>query len=265
MKYVKQYSNFINEKLTNVNYKDSHIIDGVEIKDDVTLLYNLFFKKDIDKLNYTKILDNNMFSTHEIDTSILKSDICKEAHLLNPCKIKINIPSGRINNYYNFEERVIGISVNKNALEHIKDNDNNLDSARNFLYSFNSKKNFSLEFSEVKMRGSIHHELAHWVDDTFNNSSVKKFIIKRNKMDISKRKDVNISYIEIQAIIHNIYQLKLEYEDIWDILSFEDLIDLSTVLNTVYNNLKFDEREVWVKNIKKRMIREGLFGNNMNK
>ena len=51
---------------------------------------------------------------------------------------------------------------------------------------------------------------------------------------------INADKMEIQGQIHNIVQLKKEYSDIWDSLTFEDLLKLSTTLNIVNSQLVGD-------------------------
>jgi hypothetical protein len=69
--------------------------------------------------------------------------------------------------------------------------------------------------------------------------------------------------MEIQGQIHNVKQLHNKYNDIWDTLTFSDLIKYSPTLRTISNELKGDIKTKWVRDLKTRMHREGLLGKNM--
>jgi hypothetical protein len=69
--------------------------------------------------------------------------------------------------------------------------------------------------------------------------------------------------MEIQAQIHNVKQLYKKYKDIWDDLTFDNMLDLSPLLSSINNNFSGDIKTTWRKNLKIRMHREGLLGKNM--
>jgi len=117
MYYLKKYNTFnelqLNEKLMRINK-------------DVDLIYNIYFKKDYDKINKTRRIDDSMFKYNVTDTSILNSNICKIAHNINPCKIYINKSvSNNYNPYYN----EINLTVNNNAINFAMDYDGFIDIA----------------------------------------------------------------------------------------------------------------------------------------
>jgi hypothetical protein len=250
--YIKQMlrENLLNEKLTDVDT-------------DVDMLYDKYFKHDVEEFEQTGIYTRRMFDYYETNTSILQSEEAKQAHLLNPCKIIIN--NGK--NFYNPSEKIIGIGINDNASNYIFNNhEGNFKSAIDSLYDAPSQQsNLSKEFKEEKFKGSIHHELAHWIDDTMNNQHLNKRINKQIEL---KRSDlggipVNASKMEIQGQIHNVKQLYNKYKDIWDEIPFHKLLSLSISLNTIYKQLSGDIRKQWIRNLKTRMAREGLLGKKM--
>ncbi len=155
--------NFINERLTDVD-------------SDVDLIYDRFFKSGIDKFESGEKLTRSFFMAGITNTSILQSEESKKAHELNPCKIVINAG----NNYYNPIAKVISFSVNDNALNYVFDVFNGdfnaaLESLKDIPYQYNNLKN---DFSEARIKGSIHHELAHWIDDTMNKQHIERRIEK---------------------------------------------------------------------------------------
>jgi len=93
----------ITEVLTNV--------DG-----DVNLIYDKFFKKDIDEIDRTGFVTKNMFKIDEWNTYMLKTPISLEANKKNACTIIINEEMG---NFYSPRPRVIGFGINRNALDYV--------------------------------------------------------------------------------------------------------------------------------------------------
>jgi len=250
-KIIRQFlkEHLLSEKLTDVD-------------SDVDLLYDKYFKDDIDEIQVTGIITKNMFKPDGTNTSILRDDISVRANELNYCIININDGS----NYYGPSINKIGISVNDSALNFVRDDFNgNLKDAIDYLNDDRQKKSLMAEFTEEKIKGSIHHELAHWIDDTMNNQHLKRRMIKAVQQ---KTRDlgglpVDATKMEIQGQIHNVKQLYNKYNDIWNTLSFDDLIGYSPSLSNIYRKLPYDLRNKWLRNLKTRMYREGLLGDMM--
>tara|TARA_R110000851_G_scaffold117238_3_gene243860 strand:+ start:177 stop:941 length:765 start_codon:yes stop_codon:yes gene_type:complete len=238
----------INERLTNVEI-------------DVDLIYNTYFKNIIDEIQETGILPDKIFTSTQISTSILKSEKSIESHKLNPCVININHNLG---NFYNPSRQVIGISLSVQAIDYIKQFKGNINKAM-FNLDDSQKNNLGNEFKPSRIKGSIHHELVHWIDDTLNNNHIKKFTNRASEIgDINKIKGpINSTKLEIQAQIHNIKQLYNHNTKIWDKLTFIEMINKNPSLNHIFKSLDIKTRKQWVKDIKTRMHREGLLGKNM--
>lgn len=232
-----------------------------QIDEDVNLLYQTYFKKDIEKFNQTGIISDNMFNQANSDTSILKTKSSLRAHQLNSCDIFINYNS----NSYSPHNQIIKISAHFGVINIIKE-EGNLEKALKTIPDY-QYKSFKNELSEHKIKGSIHHELIHWLDDTFNNRHLMKTLnsfseIGRNKK--LKGKNVNTTKMEIQAQMGNIKQFKNNTPDnVYDYLSFNDLVNSIPTLHTVYHNLNNIEKKEWKKNLLSRMSRENLVGKNM--
>lgn len=249
MKHVTAFSEFnaIFEKLT-------------EVDDDVDLIYDLYFKKDIEEIEKTGIVKSSMFQMAETDTSILKTEESIKGHEIAPCKIFIN---NKLNGYDPLK-KVIFISVNLGAFNFALDEGGDIKKASIFLSS-NQRNSFLKEFSKEKIKGSIHHELTHWLDDVFHNQHIANRIKKQisaGTRDIGRR-PVNSEKFEIQSQIHNIKQLYRSFSHVWDEMTFRDMISLSPPLNTVYNQLNADYLKQWKRDLKTRMSREGLLGKMM--
>lgn len=245
--------NLLSEKLTHVD-------------DDVNFLYEKYFKNDIDKIIETGFITKNMFKKTETDTSILRSEESVKAHELNPCVIIINPGS----NFYRPKDNVIGIGYSAPALEFIMDSGGGDIKKSLNLLDYTQMKTLKVEFTEERIKGSIHHELVHWIDDTMNNRHITARINKameRNTRDLGGI-PVDASKMEIQAQIHNIKQLHNKYKLIWDTLSFQDMLDLSPSLGSINNRFggygaPKGIKQKWYRELKLRMHREGLLGKNM--
>lgn len=239
-----------------------------EVDQDVDMIYDKFFKDDVEKLNKTNMISGDMFETKigVLTTADLVGDEAREAHKLNPCGIVIN-NENLGGNYYSPNDNKIGFGINPNALNWVINNDGDLQLAIASLDNTFQKNKLPKEFGEAKIKGSIHHELAHWIDDTLHNKHIKKRIDKQHKM---KTKDlggipVDMTTMEIQGQIHNVKQLYNKHKDEWDELSFYDMLNLSPSLDYVYNKLRINQDNLrkWVRSIKTRMYREGLLGRKM--
>lgn len=232
------------------------------IDDDIDLLYNKYFKKDIEKIKQTGVVVlYDMFNSYDTDTSIFSSDDCQRAHAVNPCSITIN----QYNNTFAPSHNLINISINRGAVNFVLNDANGSVEDAVRLLNYNDKIRY--EFSEQRIKGSISHELTHWLDETFNKKSISRAITRKVSVDTIKQKNkiknINTHYMEINAQIGSIKQTKREFGDSWDELTFEDLIILNPSLNSIHKSLGYVERNAWLRALKSRMYREGLLGNKM--
>ena len=249
---LDEEGSLLNEKLTN-------------IEDDVDMLYELYFRKGVEEVEQTRRINGDTFEQTDTDTSILKNELCVKAHAMNPCTIVVN----KASNHYNPNKKLISIAISLQGANYvINEFGGDLDRA---IEEMDPRQAVTMkkEFTEAKIKGSIHHELVHWLDDTFNNQHIKKRIDKNIKLHNAGEAlpfnsvTVNAHYMEIQAQIHNIKQLYNKHSDEWDTLSFEDMIYLSPTLTNTYRSLPYSLKIEWVKKIKMRMFREGLLGKKM--
>lgn len=248
--------NLLNEKLT-------------EVDEDVDFIYDKYFKEDINEIQRTGVVTENMFSTNKLNTGDLTSKSSVEAHKLNPCTIHINNFDLVTDNFYNPNEQIISISINDDAFKYALRYGGNIQKAKSWLND-NQQKQFENEFTEDKIKGSINHELVHWIDDTLHNRHIKNRLNRAQELGSKNfnNEPINMHYVEIQAQIHNIKQAKRKYQDIWDELSFKELISFVPSLKTIYSQLNNpymgdNKLKKWLKKLKTRMYREGLLGKNM--
>lgn len=243
----------------------------VEVNDDVNLLYDKYFKDDINEFQKTGEITSDMFDSDFTYTSVLTNDLSKQAHQIKPCKIVINddTMNTRSDNFYSPQLNLISVGVNSNVVEIIKES-GNLNNALKKIPD-NLKKSFQNEITEHKLKGSIHHELTHWVDDTLHGNQVSNYLDKFNNREQNKKYQkyantpnlVNTTDFEVNSQIHNIKHAYDKNKERWDSLTFDDLGSLVPAIGTIYKSLSQSDRDKWLKQLKKRMHREGLLGKKM--
>lgn len=247
----------INEEVQGFLLREA--LENVDI--DINRLYDIYFRDDIEEFQRTKKVESSMFQKHSTNTSILQTDICRKAHAQNPCEMNINYGI----NGYDPNKKIIYLSIHKSATELIK-SEGGLDKALKVI-PITQHMSFKNEFTEHKIKGSINHELYHWLDDTLNNSHLQNRINTANEIGRDKYfkgKNVNTTKFEIQGQMGNIAQIKAATpEKEYNRWSFNDLLSKSPTLLNIYRTLPIEDRDEWMKNLFRRMHRENLLGNKM--
>lgn len=241
----------------------------IDIDIDVDWIYNNYFREAIEKIESTGLVSIYMFKSKIITSGVLKSKSCVLANEKNPVMIYLN--DFRLNgNFYNPIKNIISIQPNINAINHVNKFENNLIKASKNLSLEDGAwaKRLINEFKETKIKGSIHHELVHWIDDTLRVGRIKKaaeYSNMHNTTTDKKGVKRNLQAMEIEAIMHNLYQLKKAYSDVWDELTFDELVNMSPALMAANDKdeLTKDEKKKWRRLVRTRMHREGLLGKNM--
>ena len=143
------------------------------------------------------------------------------------------------------------------------------------------RPNAEAEFSGNKVRGSIAHELSHWIDDVSHKRHITKMIEKAQmfrdeqqdqasttKTLLRGKPDIYMTDYEINAVVHAISQLKREFdENKWNTMTFDDLLDSDPALNNTYMRIRdtLTEKDLkeWKRTVFSRLHRERLLGRNM--
>lgn len=196
----------------------------------------------------------------QTDSSIFKSKALMKAHEISPIK---SINCGLLVNgsFYDFRDSRLNISMNTNAFNMLRNNYYDFDVIQKQLRT--QIKRFRSEFTEANIKGTIYHELVHWLDDVHNDRLLS--VTKGSATAVKgKHNDINHSEIEVNSQIHKIKQLKrtagAEYQTF-------ALIDLLSRLPSLTNNFKNfrNEREYikFMKSFIKRLDREKLLPKNM--
>lgn len=240
------------------------------IEKDVEFIYNNSFKKIIDDLSSNNLKPKEHYmkaSNGDIaifKSSQLKSKDCMKAHKANPVDICCGLYA---QSSYGFgSEKEIIISLNQNIF--------NIFFANKYIPDGNSKlRRLKNEMTEDKIKASISHELAHWIDDSiyklFNNIlHGEKDPIKQRELLSFGTDILDTTYYEIQAQIHAIAQLKRKHsKEKWDSFTLNNLFEiyppLADVIDKVYKKNNKDLAVIWLKALLKRLNREKLLGINM--
>lgn len=251
-----------------------------DIDDAVDLIYDVYFRKTVEAIRADKfspqLVAPRDIPARQFENVIIKRlrgwSKMKEAWDVNPVNFTINSPSG---NSYVPSTRHINLSLNPRALSLLKPPYSSTGSVRELdqLLSKDDVRKWFNDISEAKVKGSINHELAHYIDDTLNGQHIRRRLSRLEFKGATNPKayrqytggfdDVYVSDIEIEAQIHNVYQLKRQYAAKWNSLTFTEMLFLDPSLIATYDRLKRKnqrELEIWKKKMRARMARENLLG-----
>jgi len=258
---MQSFSEFLRHPLNEATY---------DITQDVDWIFNKYFKTYVKALQNGKLPKSPKFS---FSSSKLKSDICKKAHKINPIKIVYGDRSG---NSYIPKTSTITISVQPSAVGAIEYYYSNLRKAsdtditlrkigESTLTNRNKLSTWLREFDTDRVKGSIRHELTHWLDDTLHGRFINKWIKDRNSGSKQKHKYVGSTDFERNGSFSNIIDKHRAIpKKEWDSLTFEDLVSITPSLTVVRDNLKrVGEYAEWKKSMIKRLSREKMLGKNM--
>lgn len=250
-----KFKQYLNEKTFN-------------IRRDVDIIYNKAFKKYIDAVNVKgKIKNLPPIPVMILDSSILKGKEARESHKLNPIKIIISPEDSQF--YYSplKQKIVFGFPIYqyyKFSIEHINKEPTTFKNSINTFTkdSFNRKIIYKL-YKEGNVKGTIAHELSHWINDSLHNRQLTKSV-KKGDLLLGK-KSSRATTIEIDAQIHALKtQREIVGKATWDTWSFDDLMEFGDSLK--YNQMatrRTGEDKQWQKDLLRRMEREKILGKNM--
>lgn len=247
---MKTFKEILNEKTYSLD-RDVNYLYRISKLDD---LLNFINSENYDKLDpflrNKKVSDG--YELYSTDSSKLTNRDIKKSHKLNPITIRIGIFNG--GSFFNVKTKVMQISLNKGAFDLFNYNSFD-DIKRDIGFQFTKFKN---EFTEHNIKGSIYHELVHWIEESTHDSMLSKRINKGNIK--GKHANVNHTEFEINSQIHKIKQLrkslnKKEYDD----LDWKQLLQKLPSLSNNFKNYRNEkEFNTFVKNFISRLHREKL-------
>lgn len=230
--------------------------------------YSKFFTRV--KQGYGYVIIDKLFSEK------LPSKQAQKASKVNPAVIECG--SFTEGNYYRpmetqkayqseADKSIISLSMNHSALNTMLNN--------NIKYILKDRlSSFYQEFRPERMKATIAHEISHWMHDTFHNFQLTNLLktireLGRSDLILLNKKDVNMTYFEIDAQIHGIKQLKMANRKVWNEWELKDVYfhynSLRYMGGSIYKNHGKEIGDLWQKALVKRMAREKLLGKNMKK
>jgi len=254
-------------------FKTDQLTEAVfELNSDVDMIYDKAFKDIVDSIRSNSW--NGVYNPPKLicGSATLTSPECEEAHELNP----IIIRTDKNGNFYNPTEQYISVSMNLQAINHLMNYvtaDNPIKRALAPL-PMHQRHRYISEFSPERIKGSIHHELAHWIDDTLHNSHIRNRINVAHELPNKRgikhfnqgEEDVDLSKFEMNSQIHAMMQIRRADTEMWDLYSFEEMLHQNSSLAYIAERLrKMGKYEQWKKYLLKRLARENLLGQEMSR
>ncbi len=243
---------------------------------DVEAIFDLAFKLALKALyagNYDEFLgmtEQRIIPPNRvISFGFFQSAILKQAMEINPVTIVLNHPRG---NFYDPESRVLAFGINGSAVKQVRTHAKNHINVVRVQFGDEMSTLYQRTLSAPKVKATIHHELAHYLDDTFNNSHIHSRLSNiRDKPQLRKRLQggvgqMNASFVEIEGQIHNIFQMRKAYRSRWDKISFDEMLKLDDSIYFIAKGIKeknAGEYAEWRRGLMERMAREGLLGAKM--
>jgi hypothetical protein len=199
-------------------------------------------------------------------SSKLTSVECMRANKINPIKIYTYIGNNTLS-HYNPKNKEISINISARVVEIL------FNSGPYAIERITGSKRIRLynEISEARIKGTIYHELSHWLNDSLHNRHLNNLLNPTQEPTNQHNKphdiklgfpNVNLTHFEIDAQIHNIKELRRHYSiEEWNTLTWPDIFNLLPPLSAVYDNIKDSKyKEYWLRKLSSRLNREGLFG-----
>jgi len=198
---MKSFAEFLIEKTFNVQID----VDYLYTKSKLDVLVSLIDAGDIEGLRKFLSKGKTFLS---ISSNELKSRSAKQASKIKPVLIDVGVFKG--GSYYDTRTNYIQLSLNKSALQYFMTLDLDPKNAERELNKVSNR--FMKEFKPSAIKGTIAHELAHWIDDVLHNQFLSNRVtIAREKGIIGlagKHNDVNHTEFEVNSQIHAIKEIK---------------------------------------------------------
>jgi hypothetical protein len=261
----KDYLNSINEEVLNEKVFDiNDDVDFLIKESGIEKFYNEI--KEGKTPYFDEIMNNHEVAFLAIKSNELKSEAAIKADEINPILIFIGFPEGTIGSHYNPKDKYILVSPIRQVFKILYQNEQ-------YQLKLDQIESFKNDLKLDRLKHALAHELSHWISDSLHNSHIEKIIDRANELNKAeymklKNQDVNMTYFEIDAIIHGIKELKRQYtQEEWDQFTFRDVMIKYTAITGIDTTLKtrygLEVALIWQKNLFKRMQREGLLGLNM--
>lgn len=267
MRIAKLYDTMLTEALT---YLDR----------DVDRIYDIYFKDVIDAFKQGRVNSSWEFRTLT-ETKVIKLSalislgIIQDERLIAVAEqddILFVFHSGE--NSYQPIEKQVRLSINNQAIEYVLSHVDWDISRAGEVLSGSDLVRFSNEFIPHKVKASINHELVHLLDDYRYNRQISGIFMDergdtRHPSEIQDRAlqgkvDPYMTTYEINALMHNIYQLKRGNPVEYETFTFEEMLERMPGVHGIANRIKKRGKyEEWKREMMTRMGRENLLGRGM--
>ncbi|MDX8383283.1 MAG: hypothetical protein R8M45_04320 [Ghiorsea sp.] len=247
---------------------------------EVDYIFNKYYKEYFLKLQKVDTSHNAPYPVFaELKSTELakhtKNPVLIKANETNPIKIELN---NKLGNFYNYKKELVSININSQIHKfidyHLYTNVPKGSTVLDLVSKQKGAGNKTQWIQDVKgekLKNSIAHELAHWLQDTLHNRHLSKIMKRATNADNRNtgeqirnqfHKSVALTDYEVDSHIHQIKQLKRNIsDDVWATMSIMDMINQDSSLAGIYDSLIRKEKKEWLKHLAKRLNREGLMGN----
>lgn len=228
------------------------------------LFMTIFFKIYVDAVEKGDSLPDVKFLTMSGEEFAKKSKNreIQKAQKIKPLRLlTFNNLNGEGNAYFPSEKR-INFSININVYKMIKD-DSNIGNN----IPLDQRQFFNNEITEARIKGSIMHELSHWLNDAFHNNNVS---VSSKKDLIGKNKGVNRSHqfltdYELDAQVHAIIQYRKKNRIVWNKMTLTEALENMPFYFALKTKVTDSEMKEWKRYMYTRLSRENLLGKKMKK
>lgn len=242
-----------------------------DINREVDWVYTRFYKKFINKFEKEGVVDTSLLPSKTLNGNDLieysKNQDVKDADdAVSLFTISFGIDKD--NAYIPHSRQPVGditFGIPRQVLDLMNNSANRLGMAnqqRTFLEN---------ELTAERLKGTIHHELSHWMSDALRNRNIKQRLDKAQQTSsplkaMNKGKDRTHQFLtdyELDAQLHAIVQYRRKNKAKWDKLSFNDAMNLMPFYFPITSRLSTRELAEWKRYMLKRLAREGILGKRM--
>lgn len=253
-----------------------------DIHHEVDFIYNRFFKEFIDDFQAAINEPSEYIFPRLPDTfgtirgnellNYTKNALMKKAYELNPL-MGIYTDSNDGNVYRpskGYSDAYINLSLNKQAIGLFREYGGNI----NLLSIDKTQLRFLRnEVTEARVKGTINHEISHWLNDSLHGKHITKRINRSSGMGsedslrvMNKGKNRTHQFLtdyELDAQIQAIIEYRRKNPGAWKRLTLEDALSFMPFYFAISTTLNRNEMKEWKRYIYTRLAREDLLGKKM--
>ncbi len=257
---MKNFKEFLIEKTFNIQLD----VDYIYNKSGLSELSDMISIGDTKGVNKFLAQGKTFLS---LSSNTLKSRHTKQASKIKPVLIEVGVFDG--GSFYDTKLNFIQISINKQALKHFMSLGLDVQNAEFDLRKVSNR--FLKEFKPATLKGTISHELTHWIDDVLHGEFLTKRVNVARERGIKglagKHNNVNHTEFEVNSQIHAVKEIKRNLgKREFDKLNWIGLIQQKSSLMANFDNFKTpDDYQIFMKKFVSRLHREQLLAKGLKK